>query len=337
MPAPAIPPNFYVQQGDSQVFLSWDIVAGATSYSVYRSTDGVSYSSLSAPAVNNYLDASIAVNTLYYYKVASVNGSGTGEFTVPQSIIPTLPGKISLGELRLRSQEAADRVGSKFLTLPEWNYNINKSALELYDILITVYEDYYIAPRLSFQTDGTQLYDLPNGSNYSGAKAFYKLYGVDCGLDASSNAWVTLKKFDFISRNRYVYPQITSTLLGVFNMQYRLHGDKLMIIPTPSGAQHLGIWYFPRLSWMLQDTDVLDGISGWDDYIIIDAAIKALQKEESDTSVLMARKQMLMDRIESSAMNRDAGQPDTISNTRSNSETWGGYGGPGFDGSYGGW
>ena len=45
---------------------------------------------------------------------------------------------------------------------------------------------------------------------------------------------------------------------------------------------------------------------------------------------------MLFRSIQSSAMNRDAGQPDTISDTRNWSERWGSYGGPGFDGGYGG-
>lgn len=338
MAIPAQPINFYVQQGDGQVFLSWDISAGATSYSVQRSTDGVSFTTIASPVVNNYLDTTISVDTQYYYQIASTNGSGTSGYTGPQGIVATLAGKISLGELRLRAQQRADRVNSNFLTLPEWNFNINKSYYELYDLLITVYEDYYVAPRLAFQTNGSsQLYDLPNGQNYAAAPALYKLYGVDCGLDNSSNAWVTLKKFDFIARNRYVYPQITSTFLGVFNLQYRMVGSQIMFIPTPAGNQTIGLWYYPRLKWLLKDTDSMDGISGWDDYVIIDAAIKALRKEESDTTELEREKLAMTDRILGSATNRDAGQPDTISNSRSWGERWGGYGGVGYDGSNGGY
>lgn len=338
MAIPGIPVNFYVQQGDAQVFLSWDISSGATSYTVQRSSDGVTFTNIATPVVNNYLDTSILVDTQYYYQVASTNGSGTSGYTSAQSIIPTLSGKISLGELRLRSKERADRVNSNFLTLPEWNFNINKSYYELYDLLITTYEDYYVAPRLSFQTDGaSQFYDLPNGQNYSSAPALYKLYGVDCGLDNSANAWITLKKFDFISRNRYVYPQITSTFLGVFNLQYRMLDKQIMFIPPPAGNQTIGLWYYPRLKWLLKDTDSMDGVSGWDDYVIVDAAIKALRKEESDTSELEREKMALIDRINGAAQNRDAGQPDTISNSRSWGERWGGYGGLGYDGSSGGY
>lgn len=335
MAAPSTPTNFWAQTGNSQNFLSWDLTATATSYQVQRSTTGVSYSIIASPTTNYYLDTSVTVNTLYYYKVAATNSDGTSSYTTAQTVIPTLQGKMSLGEIRKRSQERADRVNSQFVTLPEWNFFINQAYYELYDLLITVYEDYYVAPRLLIPTTGAQSYDLPTGANYNSAPAFYKLYGVDCGLDSSTNAFVTLKKFDFIARNRYVYPQITSTLLGVFNLQYRLVGDKIMFIPTPAGVQNIGLWYFPRLTTLLQDTDVMDGISGWTQYVIVRAAKYALDKEESDTSKLDAELLFEKGRIEESAMNRDAGQPDTISATRTWSERWGGS--PNGDGSAGGW
>lgn len=345
MAIPGTPTNFLVQQGNGQVFLSWDIMAGATGYKVYKSTDGVSFSLLTSPSVTNYLDTSVTVGTQYWYQVKSSNLSGDSQATTAQSIVPTMQGQMTLGQLRLQAQQRADRVNSNFVGTSEWNTYINQSAFELYDLLTTLYEDYYVATPAQFRTDGsTQLYPLPNGilSFYDStgatfvARPFYKLIGVDCGLSNNNNAWVTLKKFDFIGRNRYVYPNITSTFLGVFNLRYRLLGDKIEFIPTPSGAQFIRLWYIPKMDQLLKDTDILDGVSGWTEYVIVDAAIRALQKEESDTSVLQLQKQMLKQRIEESAMNRDAGQPDSISDVRSWGERWGRYGGPGWDGSYGG-
>lgn len=334
MAIPAIPQNFNITQGNGQVFLSWSIVTGATSYSVQRSTDGVTYSSQSTPTANSYLDTTVTVGVLYYYKIASTNASGTSSYTSPQSIVPALTGQMSLGEIRLHAQQRADMIGSNFVTVPEWNYYINQSYYELYDLLITTYEDYFVAPVLQFSTTGSQSYALPNGQNYSNAPAFYKMYGMDIGITPNTNAFATLKKFDFIQRNRYVFPQITSTPLGIFNMEYRVVGGNIMFIPQPSAGQTMGVWYYPRLTTLLQDTDIMDGISGWTEYVIVDAAIKALRKEESDTQELMNEKLMLRQRIEESATNRDAGQPDTISDTQTWSERWGGTGG--WDGPSGG-
>ena len=327
MAIPGIPVNFNVQQGNASVLLSWDITSGATSYSIYRSTDGATFSSLTSPVVNYYIDASVTVGSRYYYKVASVNSSGTSSFTNAQNIVPTNTGDLSLGQVRQMAQQRADQVNSNFVTMPEWNTYINQSYFELYDLLVTLYEDFFLADPYSFTTDGTN-------SQYSMPSNFYKLMGVDCGQGTGANAWITLKKFQFIARNRYVYPQVTSTFMGVFNLGYRLMGNKLMFIPLPSSGQNIRVWYIPKLTQLLQDTDILTGVSGWSEYVIVDAAIKAMQKEESDVSVLQAQKMALLKRIEDSAMNRDAGQPECISNVRGNT----GYGasGMGWDGPSGG-
>jgi len=341
MAIPAIPQNCVIQQGNLMVYLSWDISAGATSYSIQRSTDGVNFTTIGTSSVNNYSDTAVTLDTGYYYQVASTNSSGTSSYAnTDQSglslyTVPTKPGFLSLYELRLRSKERADRVTSNFVTTAEWNFFINQAYYELYDLLITVYEDYYVAPRVTFTTDGSsQRYDIPDGSNFSGAPALYKLYGVDVGLDNTTNALVTLKKFDFIARNRYVYPQITTTFLGVFNLQYRLVGNTIMFIPIPAGNQVIGLWYYPRLTNLIKDTDVMDGISGWTEYVIIRAAKYALDKEETDTTKLDQELLYLKQRIEGSAQNRDAGQGDTISSTRSWANRWGGIG---YDGSFGGY
>lgn len=336
MSIPAIPSSLIVQQGNSQIFLSWDISVGATSYSVQRSLDGVTYSGLATPAVNNYLDTAVTIGVQYYYQIASVNGSGTSGYTNPQNIVPTPTAEMSLGQIRLISQQRADLVNSNFVTQSEWNSNINQSRFELYDLLTNVYENWFMAPPIQITTDGQTIqYPLPDGILYDRAKPFYKLMGVDCGLANANNAFVTLSRFNFIDRNKFVFPNISSTFYGVFNLQYMLVGETLYFIPTPSAGQFLRVWYQPRLTQLLKDTDIADGVSGWTEYIIVDAAIKAMQKEESDVTVLMVQKQALIKRIEESAINRDISQPASISDVKSSYRY--GRGGDPSSGSWGGW
>lgn len=340
----ASPNNLYVTQANRQVFLQWDLEAGATSYSVQRSTDGVTYAVVATPSNNSYLDATVVAGTKYFYQVASVNGSGTSVYTPPQAAIPTPTGEMSLAQIRLSAQQRADRVNSNFVTLPEWNAYINQAMFELYDLLITAYEDYFVATPATFMTNGsTYLYPLPDGvttflnpSNASFvAQPIYKLLGVDLGLNNANNAYVTINKFNFIDRNRFVYPNTASTIHGVFNLQYRMMGSNIEFIPTPSSNQPIRLWYIPRLAELLQDTDLTTtGISGWIEYVIVRAAKYALDKEESDTARLTEELLFLKQRIEESAVNRDAGQADKISDVRSNS--WGNNG-FGQNGSIGGW
>lgn len=255
---------------------------------------------------------------------------------------------MTLAQLMTATRQRADMLPTSYTPAVNGNTNlfvsdnelisyINQSYFELYDILTNVYDDYFVAEPLSFTTDGsTSRYPLPNGSNYDGARPFYKLIGVDCGLNAGDNAYISLDKFNFIDRNRFIFPNVTSTYYGVWNMQYRLMGDAIMFIPTPSGNQTIRMWYQPRMEQLLKDTDILDGVSGWSEYVVVDAAIKALEKEESDTQALMLQKQALLQRIEASSINRDTGAPQTISDTRANGR-WGHGSGPNGGGGMGGW
>lgn len=345
MATASTPNNFYCQQGNRQVFLSWDLEAGATSYIVQRSLDGVTFITYATVSVNNYLDTAVVVGTQYWYQISSVNVSGTSPFTQAQATVPTPAGEMSLGQIRNLAQLRADRANSNFVTLPEWNEFINQAMFELYDLLITSYEDYYTASPAQFIANGQQyLFPLPDGlqtfldpnNQPYVAPPFYKLLGVDLGLNNANNAWVTVDKFMFMDRNKFVYPNTSSTIYGVFNLQYRIMGSNLEFIPTPSGGTVLRIWYVPRLVQLLKDTDITtQGISGWTQYVIIRAAKYALDKEESDTSKLDAELLFLKTRIEESAINRDAGRPDRISDVRSN--MFGNGQGGGWNGSSAGW
>lgn len=309
-------------------------------YIVQRSDDnGVTFSTVASPAagVLQYVDTAITLGIIYQYKVAAVVAGVTGLYTTPQLIVPSLPGQMSLAALRLLSQQKADRVGSNFVTLPEWNTYINQSYFALYDLLIQKYGDeYYVAEPLQVTTDGSGNIALPDGSRYDNAPAFYKLLGVDLGLNSGNNAWITLKKYMFINRNNYIYPQITANGLGIAGFRYRMLGNNINCIPTPSAGQILRLWYIPRLVSLLRETDMCDGVSGWTEWIAIDAAIKALQKEESDTQALVLEREKVERRIEAAAENRDAGEPDVISNTRRISD-WYGAGTNGSDGPVGGY
>lgn len=138
----------------------------------------------------------------------------------------------------------------------------------------------------------------------------------------------------FAERNRYSIPNMQA-FYGLTNLRYRLQGNNVWFTPTPAGGQTIRLWYVPRLSSLVNLTDTCDGVSGWTEYIIVDAATKCMQKEESDVSVLMAQKAALIARIEAAAENRDAGNPQVVSDTQSQNwsggEGWGsGNGNGGF-------
>jgi hypothetical protein len=348
---PYTPQSVTIDQADGNILISWAASLNATSYQVQRSPDGINFTALATTAqVTSYLDELPGVGIMYWYQVAATNADGTSPYSTIVKMVAAPPSEMSLYELRLRSQQTADRVNSNFVVTTEWNDMLRLSLYELYDLLIGSYEEYAAQEYVYINTNGTTArYPIPDGAtNYFGgtypstgstapAKALYKISGLDLGVNTSNNAWVTLQRFDWIQRNAYVYPNSTSTIYGVYNMRYRMMGNYLNIIPTPSGNQQIRLWYVPKLPALLEETDVSTiGWSGWLRYAIVRAAKYALNKEESDTTHLDQELMYLKQRIEQMAQNRDQGAPETISPTRQD-PLYGGTGWGNGGGSQGGW
>lgn len=354
----AMPSNVVLTTGNGQNYLSWDEVAGATGYTIQRSLTGLlsSYSTLSTSAVTNYLDTAVTQGVQYWYQVASNNSGGTSSFNtigtngLPLQIVPCLPGQINLGYLRYMSKLRADKLNSQFLTDDEWNFNINQSAFRLYDLLITKFgEKYFLAAPLQIPTStfvvsqGLAYVPLPNGILYSSAPAFFKLAGVDVSVNPGNGQWFTLPKFNWIDRNRYSTLQLSGTVQSIYGFAYCDFGSNVYFIPSPQSSLYVQLWYVPLMNQMLRDTDMMPfSISGWSEIVMVDAAIKALVKEESyeQAAALIVERTGLIDRVQETAANRDVGQPNTVSNTRArcgdpNFGSFGGFGSSGFGGGFG--
>lgn len=339
MAIPYLPQNVILQTGNGQNLLTWDIVSGATGYPVYRSTNGVTFSLLATPTTNYYTDTTPTVGTNYFYQVYASNSSGTSPVALPYpvSITPCLPGQINLGYLRYQAQLRADKLNSQYLTTDEWNFNINQSANELYDILVDKYgEDYFLAPPLVTTLTGAAYYPIPNGSNYSAVPALYKLNGIDANVTGSTTGvnagWIPLARANWSDRDKFSYwAGQAGALNNIYQMSYRQMGSNLFFFPANTNTT-VQIWYVPILTQMLLDSDMLPfSISGWSEFVIVDAAMKAMIKEESfeKWNALAGTKSALIERIEVTASNRDVGQPNTVSNVRST------MGDPGFSNGWG--
>lgn len=209
---------------------------------------------------------------------------------------------ITLAELRLQTRQKADQEKSKLVKDSELTAYLNSSIAELYDLLCEAYgSEYYTVESASYFTDGTNFsYDLPTD--------MYELKGVD--MRVANQDWVTLQQFNFNERNRY---GDTGRWTGIENIRYRLVGNKVRFNPLPDANTEYRYWYVPFPTQLVNDTDTLDGLNSYQEYVMVDAAIKMMQKEESDVSVLMAQKEALKKRIVDKAANRNAAQSGTIS------------------------
>jgi len=329
MPVPSIgnvitPSNFLVLSAQGQVLLSWNAVPLTNIFYINRSIDNVTFTNIASTASVQYSDSSAVAGTIYYYTIQSGNGTNSSPPTYSLSGQSLLPGQTTVGNLRLECQQRVDRVNFDNITVQEWNSMISQSYKELYDIIIQKFGcDYYIAPPVSYLTTG-QVDPVTGAQTFPLPADFYKLMRCEVALNPSDpNSWITLKQFEAIQANLWNYPN-QFTFYGITNLHYRIWGDNLQIVPISQAGQTLRIWYSPKPNQLINDTDLLAAISGWEEYIVSDVCIKALVKtEELDTAAAFGQqKQALLMRIESAAQNRNVGEPQVVSDSRRRNFSW---------------
>jgi hypothetical protein len=311
------PANFQLVSAEGVVQLTWTAAPLANIYYISRSPDGVTFSELGTATGTSYQDTTGTVDTIYYYYLQAGNGTNSSQPTATLSGLSLEPGQTTLGNLILEAQQRANKENSQFYTQQELTSMVSQSYKELYDKIVTAYgDDYYVATPFTYTTgQNLQLYPLPDD--------FYKLLLCEVALNPTDpNSYVTLKQFNFIQKNLYNYPN-QYTMYGITNIRYRLNGSNLMIVPQTQGGQTIRIWYVPRPSQLLNSTDLVDGVSGWEEYIIADVCIKMLAKEESDVSVFMTQKAEMNKRLDEMAKERNLSEAQTVSDVKYRNFSWG--------------
>lgn len=209
---------------------------------------------------------------------------------------------ITLAEIREQVRNRADMINSDFVSESELDFYINQSITELHDILTDAYQSDYYIDQYEFATvSGQDSYALPEN--------FYELRGVDLRVDTDD--WFTIKRYNFNERNRYKEPT-TWAFYTAPHIRYRLVGGDIRFNPIPDRQTSVRLWYVPKAQKLVAPTDEFQDFNGYIEYVIVDAAIKCMQKEESDVSVLAMQKADLERRIRSKAQNRDAAQPESV-------------------------
>jgi hypothetical protein len=203
---------------------------------------------------------------------------------------------------------------NEFVSDSELTNYINFAVAELHDLLVQCYgSDYFLNSTSATTTVDTTDYSLPSD--------FYKLRGVDVKL--SGNDWLSIQPFNFNERNRFEDFGSWS-LQGITNIRYRIMGSNIKFSPVPDSQVDYRIWYVPTATKLSADTDSLDDINQYSNFVIVTAAIKMLNKEESDISNLAGERQRLINHIEEVARNRDAANPESISDihAENNDSLW---------------
>lgn len=187
----------------------------------------------------------------------------------------------------------------RLIKTTEANREINKGYKELYGYLVRHgmhrAEDVY-----EVATDGSTSYDLPED-----LYAVLTVHRVN-----SDESAVLLPRHDVRLR--------VSTAFGSGVAQsYRVVGRSLELNPITSG-ETIEVKYVPVPGDMVADADQLDGVLGWEEYVVLYAAVKFLQKEGSHKAAMALQADMreLLERIKVEARSTEMTEGVVIQRTR---------------------
>lgn len=212
-------------------------------------------------------------------------------------------GTASLADFRTRVRERADMEESQFIDDTELTRYILASLGRLYDKLVVQYEDYYTneidtqfppGARFGFEDD------LPN---------FYKLLDV---LIRYQGQWFRMGKYTRADRVALLNMQGAQPI----DVKYDLRGDGdglsyLAFAPAMPAQVEAKILYIPqRPQW--GENDLITFPGDWEEFAVVDAAIKCLAKEESDTTSLREELAQLSASIDDVSANRDPGEVQRV-------------------------
>ncbi len=206
---------------------------------------------------------------------------------------------VTLAHLRARAREAADAVGSDFVTdtadsLDAW---INEGGQKLHEMLIKAYGADFLEKSATITTSGgaVTLHNLPDD--------FFILYGFDFPIGGVT---FSLLKYQRAERNLY-----KNTLQGYWRQRprYKLSGSRVQFIPAPAGGITVTCWYAPVFTLLVNPSDTCAFYNGWERYVVTYAAIRIGMKEETDVRDLRLELSKMEQELEEIAVRRDADQP----------------------------
>lgn len=206
----------------------------------------------------------------------------------------------TLAELRAEVRARADIENDPHVTDAEVDRFINQSIAALHGLTVQACEGDFISSTTIPTVAGTFQYTLPT--------AFYKLVSVEVTANGRTRM---IDKWTWPERAIY---QDTATWNGLTApLSYRLIGsDAIYFAPTPDGVYSVKVWYVVCAQQLSNDADVFDGRDGWEEWVVLDAAIKAKTKSEESVTDLVRERAEVMARILPQMATKDQARPDSV-------------------------
>jgi hypothetical protein len=209
----------------------------------------------------------------------------------------------TLTSFRSRIRERVDLQGDNFVTdaatsLDQW---INDSITELYDLLVGASDDWYLTSQNVTVSNGQSTFAVPTG--------MVRWRGLE--RDQGGGQLWPVPRGQWNERWQYIS-----------DLRYVITGATVRLFPPTLAPGSYVAWYVPVPTALVSAGDSFDGINGWEEYVVLDCAIKCRGKGEDDADPMMIAKAAMLKRIQTMAGNRDGGEPQRIIDVQNDFASW---------------
>lgn len=215
----------------------------------------------------------------------------------------------TLTTLRTLVRERADMPVAGFVadsatSLDKW---INDAIKKLHWKLITAMGEDYSLTESSFST-------VAGTSDYTAA-GILRLYGVEMSIGGERR---TLHPYSRNERNGLrnslyvaseIIPRYRLIQGGISNSS---NDTKIRLLPVPQAGGTVYYSYAGEITPLSSGSDTIYIPGGWEKYVVLDAAIQCLIKEESDTRALEKQLQQMDGELELMKEQRDASMAQQV-------------------------
>lgn len=203
-----------------------------------------------------------------------------------------------ISDVRIRTQTENMSAAYPDAVITEW---LNQAWAELYEKLITAKgADFYERTQTITSTSNVALYPLPED--------FYQLLAVEAYINGQPY-WLR----SFTRAERAILAN-TNIFTDRDPLAYKIRENQIEFRPIPPSATQIVLYYVSAPDRMLAAGDSIDGVAGWEQYIIDWSAKQIAEREHDEALVKMLSDSiaLLSMRIDSMAAHRDAGYPPRV-------------------------
>ncbi len=205
---------------------------------------------------------------------------------------------VTLTNLRSQIRQIADDVNGILVGDADLLLMINRSIGIWHGMLTKAVPERYLAIQ-SITGNGSSGYALPAD--------YYATLGVE--YNVSGSEYLDVPRIMFPERNRW------SSVASSMAAGWYTNATQLVLVPPPAAGSYRH-HYVTAAPVLAAGGDTIDGVNGWEKWIIYDVAIDVMLKEESDVRQVQAKLDRVQLEMEAAAADRSLLEPRRVVDTR---------------------